>query len=44
MGKIGDFRRLVRFRQGGRSNNRAMRVICSEPVDASLIACDVVTA
>lgn len=40
MGKIGDYRRLVKWGQGGRSNNRAYRVICSEPVDASIVAAD----
>lgn len=44
MGKIGQYRRLMRFRQGGRSNNRVYRVICSEPVDASLITADLETA
>jgi hypothetical protein len=40
MGKIGEYRRLVRWRQNGRSNNRCFRVICSEPVDVALIAAD----
>jgi hypothetical protein len=40
LGKIGDFRRLLRWNQNGRSNNRAIRVICSEPVPVALVACD----
>lgn len=43
MGRIGDTRRLVRWRQNGRSNNRCFRVICSEPVEAALISCDLET-
>lgn len=40
MGKIGDYQRLAKWSQNGRSNNRSFRVICSEPVDASLVAAD----
>jgi hypothetical protein len=40
MGKIGDYMRLAKWSQNGRSNNRSFRVICSEPVDASLVAAD----
>lgn len=40
MGRIGDYQRLVKWSQNGRSNNRAVRVICSGPVDASLVAAD----
>lgn len=38
MGKLGDFQRLVRWQQNGRSNNRALRMVCTEPVDCGLIA------
>jgi hypothetical protein len=40
-GKIGDYKRLVRWRQTGRSNNRCFRAIYSEPTDASLVAADI---
>ena len=40
LGKIGDYRRVVRWRRNGRSNNRAFRVICSAPVRVALIECD----
>lgn len=42
-GKIGDYKRLVRWRQTPRSNNRCFRVIYSEPTDASLVAADIDT-
>jgi hypothetical protein len=42
-GKIGDYKRLVRWRQTPRSNNRAYRVIYSEPTDASLVAAEIDT-
>jgi hypothetical protein len=40
MGKIGNFRRLMKWRRLGQSNNRCYRVICSEPVQVGLVACD----
>jgi hypothetical protein len=41
LGKLGEYRKLVRWRRLGRSNNRAFRVICSEPVQFALISADV---
>jgi hypothetical protein len=43
MGKLGDYKKLVRWSRLGRSLNRGFRVICSEPVDASLISCELDT-
>jgi hypothetical protein len=40
MGKMGDYKKLVRWRRLGRSNNRAYQVICTEPVFVALIAAD----
>lgn len=40
LGKLGDYARLVRWRQLGRSNNRAFRLICSEPVTAVIVGAD----
>lgn len=40
LGKIGEYRTLVRWTPNGRSNNRAFRVVCSEPVRETLIAAD----
>ena len=40
LGKLGEYRKLVRWRRNGRSNNRAFRVICTEAVRVALIACD----
>lgn len=40
LGKIGDYRTLVRWTPNGRSLNRAFRVVCSEPVREVLIAAD----
>jgi hypothetical protein len=43
LGKAGNYGKLVRWRRLGRSNNRAFRVICSEPVFVALIAADLDT-
>lgn len=40
MGKLGNFRRLVRWRRLGRSNNRCFRVICSEPVRVAIVSAE----
>lgn len=40
LGKIGEYRKLVRWSRLGRSNNRVFRVICSDPVDVAWIAAD----
>ncbi len=40
LGKLGAYSTLVRWRRLGRSNNRAFKVICSEPVFVALIAAD----
>lgn len=41
MGLIGEYNKLLEWRRCGRSRNRAFRVICSEPVYAALVACDI---
>ncbi len=41
MGLRGAFSALVRWRRLGRSQNRAYRVICSEPIFVALIAVEV---
>lgn len=41
MGDIGEYNKLLEWRRCGRSRNRAFRVICSEPVYAALVACDI---
>jgi hypothetical protein len=43
VGQKGNYRRLVRWQQNGRSNNRCLRVICTEPVNAGLISLDMDT-
>jgi hypothetical protein len=40
MGKLGEYSKLVAWRQLGRSNNRVFEVICSEPVLFAVIAAD----
>jgi hypothetical protein len=40
LGKIGHFKKVLRWQRCGISNNRAYRVIWSDPVRTALIACD----
>jgi hypothetical protein len=40
MGRMGQTQTLIRYQRLGRSNNRAVRVTCSEPVPAALLECD----
>lgn len=40
LGRMGDYRRIVRWAQLGRSNNRAFRLICTDPVKFVLISAD----
>jgi hypothetical protein len=40
IGKLGDYRTLVRWQRLGTSRNRSFRVICSAPVFVALVAAD----
>jgi hypothetical protein len=40
LGALGRYKNIVRWRQLGRSRNRAFRLICSEPVLAAIVAAD----
>jgi len=40
VGKKGDYQKLVNWQMNGRSLNRCLRVICTEPINAGLISLD----
>lgn len=44
LGRLGAYRKRLRYFRLGRSDNRAFRVICTEPVDVSLVACNLETS